>query len=101
MPRKPQPPVQPRDLEPLVNDLAGAASIAAAIICMIRTDHEAADCTSLKEGLGWLETRLNDAAENLLAVQERRRPRWFTNMEADRIRDVLATIPNDDTDPTN
>jgi predicted PhzF superfamily epimerase YddE/YHI9 len=90
----PKPPALPRDLEPAVNDLAGAASIAAAILSIVRTDHEAADSLAIKEGLGGLEVRLNAAAENLLAVQERRAPRWNTTMDADMIADALAAIPH-------
>ncbi|MBB3900102.1 hypothetical protein [Roseococcus suduntuyensis] len=79
----------PRHLEAVINDLAGAASVAAAILDHIRSDPNAAEAQSLEEGLGWLALRLNTAAENALAVQRRHAPRWRTLMEAE---DIAAAV---------
>lgn len=80
----------PRHMEAVIDDLSGAASIAAAILDHIRIDPCAGDSRALDTGLVWLATRLNAAAENALAVQERRAPRWMTLAQSEDIAEAVA-----------
>ncbi len=86
----PKNPASPLHLEAVVDDLAGAASIAAAILRHISTEPEAAGSPALEEGLDWLAMELSGAAENALAVQRRRAPRWLTLAQSEDVAEAVA-----------
>lgn len=75
----------PIRLEAALNDLAGAASLAALVFDAIADDAEKAESESFREGLRWLTLHLGSAAETALALYERRAPRFHTMMEAEEI----------------
>lgn len=79
----------PREMEPAIYDLIGAASLASLVLEAIASDPAFAASSSHKEGLTWLEVRLGAAAENLNAIHESRAPEWDTMMEARSIQVAL------------
>lgn len=87
---EPWTPPAPRHMEAVVDHAAGALSLGAAIIHHLRTDTEAAGSLALDEGLAWLAMQMNAAAENLLAVQRRRAPRWLTLAQSEDVAEAVA-----------
>jgi hypothetical protein len=79
------------EVEPAIYDLVGAASLAAMVLDTIRekTSQEERVPISYTDGLGWLEGRLSAAAENLLAIHEKRATNWSTMVPMQDIQHAL------------